>query len=120
MPKHKINSIIADLHYWSYGELSEKAMFSHIEVKEEDIKRMAERYNLIIDFRNVSSLLSLGIPTPSLPKYRKVILQVIGNDACIIKNCLKEMIKIYGKPDEIPQALFGEKKVGKNYIFHTE
>lgn len=86
------------------------------EVEEEELERIAKKHGVTINSRNVSAAFwSLG-RIGGFPRYSKVIVEVTGYEEDSIKNCVKEVFSVYGRPDEVPFALFGEKKEGKRII----
>lgn len=49
-------------------------------------------------------------------RYSKVIVEVTGYEEDPIKNGVKEVFSVYGRPYEVPSALFGQKKEEKRII----
>jgi len=93
-------------------------MLPRPEVREEDLERIVKKHGVTIDSRSVSATFwgLSRIGWPRLPRYSKVIIQVIGYEEDSIKNCLREVFSLYGRPDEVPAAPLGEKKTGKRII----
>ncbi len=112
-----MTNIIAEFHYWDYGKYSGEAMDSRPEVKKEELDRICLEFNVDIKVKKVSasyfSLTRIGF---RLPKYDKVIIQVIGEIVEDVEACVCRIFLRYGKPDEVPSHLFGGKRVGRVII----
>ena len=107
--------IIAEFHYWDYGEYSRDAMEPRPEIKAEDLEKIAQEFNVNVSVKKVST----AYITPMIwrnSSYCKIVIQVIGKNSEDVKVCVGRIFLRYGKPDEIPTALFGEKKEGKRII----
>lgn len=108
-------NIIAEFHYWDYGEYSRDAMEPHPEIKREDLEKIAQEFNVNVTVnRGSTAYITPGSWRPSA--YGKIVIQVIGKNSEDVKVCVGRIFLRYGKPDEIPTALFGEKKEGKRII----
>jgi hypothetical protein len=107
--------IIAEFHYWDYGEYSRNAMEPSPEIKAEDLEKIAKEFNVNVSVkRGLTAYITPMSWRPS--SYGKIVIQVTGKNSEDVKVCVGRIFLRYGKPDEIPTALFGEKKEGKRII----
>lgn len=111
-----LDGIVAEFHYWSYGEAAETAMTSRREVVEEDLKEIAEKYDVTTSFERVSAHFWAGMFRVRMPSYRKTVVRVVGDDGEKVRMCLREIFEEYGKPDEVPLAFSGNKGRGRRII----
>lgn len=112
-----MTEIIAEFHYWDYGEYSGEAMDSRPEVKIEELDRISREFDVDVKVRKVSA--SYFAPMRigwRLPRYGKVVIQVVGERVEDVKVCVGRIFLLYGRPDEVPSAFFGEKRVGRTII----
>lgn len=109
--------IIAEFHYWDYGEYSAKAMNSRSEVKTEELEKIGREFNVDIKVMRTSSSYFASMKIGwHLPRYNKVIIQVVGECKEDVKSCVGRILLRYGRPDEIPSVLFGGKREGRMII----
>ena len=106
--------IIAEFSYWSYGEFSKSAMVSRPEVNALDVERISRRYAVKAEVSQTSSHLFMMGRTPG--RYRKMIVRVIGDHANEVRGCVREIILLYGRPDEVPFAFSASKRAGKAIV----
>jgi len=112
-----LDGIVAEFHYWSYGEGAERAMIPRREVVEEELREIAEKHGAVVSSEKVSkSSLSGWIGWPRLLRYSVVVVRVAGDDRKRVETCLREIFEEYGRPDEVPSALFGSKREGRKII----
>ena len=108
--------IVVEFHYWDYGEFAKTAMKSRPEIRTDELERIARRFNVKVEAKKVVAHYLPSARTMRLPSYRRVDIFVSGEQTRDVKGCLSEIFKLYGKPDEVPGALFGSKKAGKKII----
>jgi DNA-directed RNA polymerase subunit M/transcription elongation factor TFIIS len=109
--------IIAEFHYWDYGEFSRTAMKPRPEIKTEELEKIAREFNVKVEAKKTAaSYFAPGRIGYRLPRYRKVEIQVSGEQPDDIKTCVSRIFLLYGRPDEVPSALSGGKKAGKKII----
>lgn len=90
-------------------------MVSRPEIRTEDLERIAQEFNVNISVKSGST--AYFTPMSWHPSsYGKIVIQVSGKNSEDVKVCVGKIFLRYGKPDEIPTALFGEKKKGKKII----
>jgi hypothetical protein len=108
--------IVAEFHYWDYGEFSKTAMMPRPEIKNDELERIARRFNVKVEAKKrVASYVGF-VRGMRLPSYHRVDILVSGERTSDVKGCVGEIFKLYGKPDEVPRALFGSKKAGKKIV----
>ena len=107
--------IIAEFHYWDYGEYSRDAMEPRPEIKTEDLEKIAQEFNVNVSVKRGSTAYITPMSWRS-SSYDEIVIQVTGKNSEDVKVCVGRIFLRYGKPDEIPTALFGEKKEGKRII----
>jgi hypothetical protein len=109
--------IVAEFHYWDYGEFSKTAMEPRPEIKNDELERIARLFNVKVEAKKVEvPYRSFSRSPMRLPIYRRVDISVSGEQAYDVKSCVDQIFKLYGKPDEAPTALFGSKKAGKKIV----
>jgi hypothetical protein len=109
--------IVAEFHYWDYGEFSKTAMEPRPELKNDELERIARLSNVKVEAKKVEKPYRRFSLVPRLPIfYRRVDILVSGEQASDVKGCVDQIFKLYGKPDEVPRALFGSKKAGKKIV----
>jgi hypothetical protein len=109
--------IVAEFRYWDYGEYSKTAMQSRPEIKNDELERIARLFNVKVEAKKVETPYRRWSSPVRLPIfYRRVDVLVSGEHACDVKGCVDQIFKLYGKPDEVPKALFGSKKTGKKIV----
>ena len=109
--------IVAEFRYWDYGEFSKTAMKPSPEIKNDELERIARRFNVTVEAKkSASTFVGFGYRGMRLPKYHRVDILVSGQQSLDVKGCVGEIFKLYGKPDEVPRALFGSKRVGKKIV----
>jgi hypothetical protein len=109
--------IVAEFHYWDYGEFSKTAMEHRPEIKNDELERIARLFNVKVEAKKVEKpyrSFSRGMRLPIF--YRRVDILVSGEQACDVKGCVDQIFKLYGKPDEVPRAMFGSKRAGKKIV----
>lgn len=112
-----LDGVVAEFHYWSYGEAAERAMVTHREVVGEELREIAERHGVAVSSERVSVHFWSGwFGYPRLSRYGKVVVRVVGDDERRVEACLREIFEQYGKPDEVPSAFFGSKRRGRKII----
>jgi len=111
-------AIVAEFHYWDYGEFSKTAMEPRPEIKNDELERIARRFNVKVEAEKVEKPYRRFSSSPMrLPIfYRRVDILVSGEQSRDVKGCVGEIFKLYGKPDEVPRAMFGSKKAGKKIV----
>ena len=107
--------IVAEFHYWDYGEYSRDAMEPRPEIKTEELEKIAQEFNVNISVQRGSTLYFTPMSWRA-PSYGRIIIQVTGKNSEDVKLCVGRIFLRYGKPDVIPTALFGEKKEGRRII----
>ena len=106
-----LGEIVAEFSYWFYGQFSKTAMVRRPEVNDFDLQRIARRYAVSLQTRQTSSaFFSLG-RLPS--RYPKVTVTVASENPGEIRGCMREIILLYGRPDEIPLALAPKRRTGR-------
>lgn len=108
--------IVVEFHYWDYGEFAKTAMEPRSEIKNDELERIARRFSVKVEARKVVASYLRSMRGMRLPSYRRVDILVSGERTSDVKGCVGEIFKLYGKPDEVPRALFGSKKAGKKII----
>jgi hypothetical protein len=108
--------IVTEFHYWDYGEFAKTAMKPRPEIKTDELERIARRFNVKVEAKKVVASYLGFMRGMRLPSYRRVDILVSGEQAAGVKGCVGEIFKLYGKPDEVPGALFGSKKTGKKIV----
>jgi hypothetical protein len=109
--------IVAEFHYWDFGEFSKTAMMPRPEIKNDELERIARGFNVKVEAKKVVAYSRVGFPRGmQLPSYHRVDILVSGEQSRDVKGCVGEIFKLYGKPDEVPRALFGSKKAGKRIV----
>jgi hypothetical protein len=109
--------IVAEFRYWDYGEFSKTAMKPSPEIKNDELERIARRFNVTVEAKKSgATFVGFGYRGMRLPKYHRVDILVSGQQSLDVKGCVGEIFKLYGKPDEVPRALFGSKRVGKKIV----
>jgi hypothetical protein len=109
--------IVAEFHYWDYGEFSKTAMKPGPEIKNDELERIARRFNVKVEAKKVAkTFVGFGYRGMRLPHYHRVDIFVSGEQSLDVKGCVGEIFKLYGKPDEVSGALFGSKKAGKKIV----
>ena len=109
--------IIAEFHYWDYGEYSRTAMEPRPKIKTEELEKIAREFNVKVEANKVdSTYFTLGRISWRPPSYNMVIIQVSGELPDDVKTCVGRIFLTYGRPDEVPSAPFGSKKAGKKII----
>ena len=108
--------IIAEFHYWDYGEFSKTSMMPRPEIKSDELERIARGFNVKVEANKVVSSYAGFTRGMRLPSYRRVDILVSGERSRDVKDCVGEIFKLYGKPDEVPRALFGSKRAGKKIV----
>jgi len=109
-----LDDIIAEFNYWSYGQFSKTAMVHRPEINDFDIQKIAKRYAVTVQTRHTSSaFFSLG-RLPS--RYPEVIIIVASENPDEIRGCVREIILLYGRPDEIPLALNPKRRAGRAIV----
>lgn len=108
--------IVTEFHYWDYGEFAKTAMKPRPEIKNDELERIARRFNVKVEAKKVVASYSGFTRGMRLPSYRRVDILVSGEQTNGVKGCIGEIFRLYGKPDEVPRALFGSKKAGKKII----
>jgi hypothetical protein len=86
------------------------------EIKNDELERIARRFNVKVEAKKVVASYLRYMRGMRLPSYRRVDILVSGEQTDGVKGCVGEIFKLYGKPDEVPGALFGSKKAGKKII----
>ena len=113
----QVKAIIAEFHYWDYGEYSRMAMKSRPEIKTEELGKISREFNVKIEAKKViATYFAPGRIGYRLPRYRRVDIQVSGEQPDDVKTCVGRIFLLYGRPDEVPAALSGGKKAGKRII----
>jgi hypothetical protein len=105
--------ILAEFSYWQYGAFSRTAMVPRPEVRVEDVEAVARRYAVKVQAQDVSPLFMLVRP---FSRYKKITIKVMGDSPSEIRGCVRDLILIYGRPDEIPIALTPSKRAGRAII----
>lgn len=113
--------IIVELHYFSKSKTSfawvYRKLGENVEIKKEDLAGIAQRHEAItITAEQVVVRLLVSEPMLYWPRFvrlPKTIITVTGDEEGSVKNCVTDLLKLYGIPDEIPRGLWGSKKVGK-------
>jgi len=108
--------IVAEFHYWDYGEFSKTSMKPRPEIKNDELERIARRFNVKVEAKKVVASYLGFTYSMRLPSYHRVDILVSGEQTREVKSCVGEIFKLYGKPDEVPRAMFGSKKAGKKII----
>jgi hypothetical protein len=108
--------IVVEFHYWDYGEFSKTAMKPSPEIKNDELERIARRFNVKVEAKKVVASYLGFTYGMRLPSYRRVDIFVSGERTRDVKGCVGEIFRLYGKPDEVPRALFGSKRTGKKIV----
>ena len=109
--------IIAEFHYWDYGEFSRTAMKPRPEIKTEELEKIAQESNVKVEAKKATaSYFTPGRIGMRIPSYNRVEIQVSGEQPDAIKSCVGRIFMLYGQPDGVPTALSGGKKAGKKII----
>lgn len=112
-----MTEIIAEFHYWDYGAYVGTAMEVRPAIRCGELEELARAFNVSISINKASStFFSLGVFGRNLPRYDKVIVRVVGGQSKDVRTCVGRIFLLYGRPDEVPSAFFGGKKVGKRLI----
>lgn len=109
-------------HAWIHRKLGEK-----VDVEEEDLAEIAKKHKTVTIVAEKASKRHLKYETgvPPLPPYPgplprtqkipKTIIRVTGDTEYSVKNCVKDLLKLYGIPDETPGGFLRGKK-GKRIV----
>ena len=108
--------VVAEFHYWDYGEYAKTATVPRPEIKNDELQSIARRFNVKVEAKRVGATYLHFMGGMQLPGYRRVDIMVSGDRTSDVKGCVGEIFRLYGKPDEVPRALFGNKKAGKKII----
>lgn len=109
--------IIAEFHYWDYGEYSPTAMDSRPDIRIEELERIAREFNVKVEVKKAeATYFSPWRISWRLPSYGKIVVQVAGERMDAVKACVGRIFLLYGRPDEVPSALFGGKRAGRKII----
>ncbi len=108
--------VIAEVHYWNFGEFNETAMDRRSEVDEEELKRIARKHDVTLSCRRKSARFWMPSRLGSVPRYEERVVEVAAHDEDSVRDCLREIFKMYGRPDEIPSPIFGEKRLGRRIV----
>jgi len=112
-----LHDILAEFHYWDYGEYSQTAMDYRPEIRMEELEKIAREFGVRVEVKKVSaSYFALGRIDWSLPSYGKIVVKVVGESVDAVRVCIGRIFILYGRPDEVPSTLFGEKRAGKKII----
>ena len=106
--------IIAEFSYWSYGEFSRNAMVRRPEVNVSDVEKIARRYAVKVDVHQAASHFFMLGRTPG--RYRKMVVRVMGDQVGEVRSCVREIILLYGRPDEVPFAFGTGRRAGKAIV----
>jgi len=110
-----LDHIVAEFSYWSYGQFSKTAMMRRPEVSDYDVQKIAKRYAVKVQTRHSSSAyVSLGRLLPS--RYPKVTITIMGDNPSEVRGFIREIILLYGRPDEIPLAFRTKKRAGRAIV----
>ena len=110
-------AIIAEFHYWDYGVYSQTAMESRPEIRVEELEKIAREFGVGVEVKKASaSYFASWRIGWSFPSYGKIIVRVVGERVDTVRICVGRIFLLYGRPDEIPPALYGEKRIGKKII----
>jgi hypothetical protein len=106
--------IIAEFSYWSYGAFSKTAMVPRPEVNASDVERIARRYAVKAEVHQAAShFFMLGRITS---RYRKIVVRIIGDQVGEVRGCVREIILLYGRPDEVPFAFNPSRRAGRAIV----
>lgn len=112
-----MTEIMAEFHYWDYGEYSRTAMDSRPEIRVEELERIAREFNVRVEVKKVSAVYFAPARIGwRAPNYGKVVVQVVGERVDDVKACVGRVFLLYGRPDEVPSAFFGRKRAGRMVI----
>jgi hypothetical protein len=116
----QVKVIIAEFHYWDYGEFSITAMKPRPEIKTEELEKIAQEFNVKFDAKKVAAyyfrLRVIFSPYKLRGSHSRVEIQVSGERPDDVKTCVGRIFLLYGRPDKVPAALSGSKKAGKKII----
>jgi hypothetical protein len=109
-----LEHIVAEFSYWLYGQFSKTAMVRRPEVSDFDVQKIAEKYAVKVQTRRTSS--SYFSPGRLPSRYPKVTITVLGENPNEVRGFTREIILLYGRPDEIPLALSPKKRAGRAIV----
>ena len=106
--------IIAEFHYWDYGEFSRTAMKPRPEIKTEELEKIAREFNVKVEAKKAAA----SYFTPSrigwrIPSYSRVEIQVSGEQPDAVKTCVGRIFMLYGQPDGYLQHYQAVRRLGK-------
>ncbi|MEM2093884.1 MAG: hypothetical protein QXI32_01140 [Candidatus Bathyarchaeia archaeon] len=103
--------IVVEFSYWLYGRYFRNAMVRRPEVNNLDIEEISKKYAVKAQIRYTkSTYYSIGRPPR---RYRKAIITVYSEYPDEIRGFLREIVLLYGHPDEIPLAFTMNKRAGR-------
>jgi len=85
------------------------------EVEASDIEKIARRYAVKVDVHQASTFFFMSW-TGILGRYRKKVVKVMGDNVNDVRSCVRDIILMYGRPDEVPFALSSGKRAGKAIV----
>lgn len=110
-------TVIAEFHYWDYEEFSGTAMKRRPQIITGELENIAREFNVKVDVKKAAAqYFAPGRIGWRLPKYSRVGIQVSGERSDDVKSCIGKIFLLYGRPDEVPRAMFGSKRDGKKII----
>jgi hypothetical protein len=103
--------IISEMSYWFYNSFSKTAMVQRPEIKDFEIEAISRKYAVEVHTkRSLSTFLLVGrMPV----RYPKVKITVKGDNPVEVRACLRELILLFGRPDEVPLAIVPKKRAGR-------
>jgi len=112
-----MHEIVAEFHYWDYGDYSRAAMESRPEITMGALDTIAKEFNVTIHMERdrISYFHPLRLSW-RLPRYSRIVIQVRGKRVDDVRSGVGQIFLQYGQPDEVPAARFGEKKEGQQII----
>ena len=112
-----MNEIIAEFHYWDYGDFNRTAMEIRPQIQAEELMAIAQQFDVHVKVEKIrASYFPLMRFSSRAVSYGKFIIRVSGTNVDAIKTCVGKIFIRYGRPDEVPMAFFGSKGAGKVII----
>lgn len=103
--------VVAEFGYWDYGEYAKSAMIQRRRVDTIELNQFGDEFGVKVNAVQGSAGF-FNLMFWRMPRYERVMIQVIGEQIDDVRRCVGRIFLAYGLPDEVPFILFGEKRVG--------
>ncbi|MEM2094814.1 MAG: hypothetical protein QXI32_05905 [Candidatus Bathyarchaeia archaeon] len=104
--------VVAEFSYWVYARYSRNAMARRLDVNSIDIEEISKKYAVKVQIRHtMSTYYSIR-----RSRHRKVTITVSSEYPDELRGFLREIVLLYGHPDEIPLAFTMRKRAGRAIV----